>query len=136
MSDKASMFIDTNVLIYLIGNDQRKKEIAVRLCIENAIISFNVLNEYVNVCRKKFKRPIDSINIDIDQLLRVLTLVFPGFETFEHALEIGKSIGYSHFDSLILATALETGCTVFYSEDLGNGQIIENKLKIINPFLE
>jgi predicted nucleic acid-binding protein len=35
---------------------------------------------------------------------------------------------------MILATALENGCNIIYSEDMQNGQIIENQLTIINPF--
>ncbi|AOC54321.1 MAG: hypothetical protein IM503_05940 [Microcystis sp. M069S2] len=38
------------------------------------------------------------------------------------------------FDSLILASALEAGCQILYSEDLQHGQRIENQLMIINPF--
>lgn len=42
---------------------------------------------------------------------------------------------YSHWDSLIIASALQNNCNKLYSEDLQNGQIIEKKLTIINPFL-
>ncbi len=38
------------------------------------------------------------------------------------------------FDSLILASALEAGCQILYSEDLQDGQRIENQLMIVNPF--
>jgi predicted nucleic acid-binding protein len=41
----------------------------------------------------------------------------------------------SHWDSLIIAAALEGHCEVLYSEDLQHGQIIEG-LEIINPFRE
>ena len=41
---------------------------------------------------------------------------------------------YSYYDSLIIATALESKCKILYSEDMHHGQIIENSLKIINPF--
>ena len=37
-------------------------------------------------------------------------------------------------DSLIVATALENGCTILYSEDMQHEQIIEKQIKIINPF--
>jgi predicted nucleic acid-binding protein len=40
----------------------------------------------------------------------------------------------SYFDSLILASACETGCQTLYSEDLQDGQRIENQLMIVNPF--
>jgi len=37
---------------------------------------------------------------------------------------------------LIVASALENGCGTLYTEDLQHGQIIENKLLIVNPFLK
>ena len=40
----------------------------------------------------------------------------------------------SYFDSIIVATALEEGCNILYSEDMQQNQIIENTLHIINPF--
>ena len=39
------------------------------------------------------------------------------------------------YDALIVAAALEAGCTRLYSEDLQHGQQIEG-LTIENPFLE
>ena len=41
---------------------------------------------------------------------------------------------YSYYDSLIIAAALESKCTVLYSEDMQHDQIIESTLQIINPF--
>lgn len=38
------------------------------------------------------------------------------------------------FDAIIIASALESGCSILYSEDMNDGQIIEKNLKIINPF--
>lgn len=85
--------------------------------------------------QKKINRQIVSICEDIKQFLSNLTLVFPGFDTFEHALDIGEITGFSHFDSLMLATAIEAECSIFYSEDLQHNQVIEKKLTILNPFL-
>jgi predicted nucleic acid-binding protein len=35
---------------------------------------------------------------------------------------------------LIIAAALEAGCATLYSEDLQHGQVIDQRLTIINPF--
>jgi len=37
--------------------------------------------------------------------------------------------------SLIIASSLEVGCDILYSEDLQDGQNINNQLTIINLFL-
>ena len=42
---------------------------------------------------------------------------------------------FSYWDSLIIAAALEAGCTTLYSEDLQHKQVIEGVLTILNPFL-
>jgi predicted nucleic acid-binding protein len=39
------------------------------------------------------------------------------------------------FDSIIVASALEAGCDILYSEDLQHGLTVEKQLKIINPFI-
>lgn len=46
-----------------------------------------------------------------------------------------KSYNLSYWDSMIVSSALESGCTILYSEDMQSGQIVEKQLKIINPFL-
>jgi len=40
--------------------------------------------------------------------------------------------GFSYYDSLIIASALECECSVLFSEDMQHGQIIESTLKIVN----
>ena len=43
---------------------------------------------------------------------------------------------FSFYDSLIVAAAIESNCAILYSEDLQNGQVIENELTIKNPFFK
>lgn len=50
------------------------------------------------------------------------------------ALDVAERHGFSHCDSLIIAAALEAGCARLYSEDLQHGQLIDQRLTIINPF--
>jgi predicted nucleic acid-binding protein len=35
---------------------------------------------------------------------------------------------------MIVASALVAGCTTLWSEDMQNGLLVENKLRIVNPF--
>jgi predicted nucleic acid-binding protein len=48
---------------------------------------------------------------------------------------IAEKYRYSFYDSLIISAALSSGCKILFSEDLHHGQLIEGKLKIVNPFL-
>jgi predicted nucleic acid-binding protein len=51
------------------------------------------------------------------------------------ALEINAKYNYSYWDSLIIATALLSDCSIIYSEDMQHNQLVENKVRILNPFL-
>jgi predicted nucleic acid-binding protein len=55
-------------------------------------------------------------------------------ETFKTGLMISRRYGYQHYDSMIIAAALEAGCERLYSEDMQHRQIINKKLQIVNPF--
>jgi predicted nucleic acid-binding protein len=50
------------------------------------------------------------------------------------ALSIMKRYKLSYWDSLIVAAAWNSGCSMLYTEDMQSGQTIEEKLTIINPF--
>ena len=55
--------------------------------------------------------------------------------TIHTALNIRERYNFSWYDSLIVGTALEAGCETLYSEDMQNGQLINNSLRIVNPFM-
>jgi len=55
-------------------------------------------------------------------------------KTVFSAWKLREKYKYSYWDSLILASALESSCSIIYSEDMQHGQVIEDNLKIINPF--
>jgi predicted nucleic acid-binding protein len=54
--------------------------------------------------------------------------------TIESCLLLKEKYRYSWWDSLILASALESECALVYSEDMQDGQLIEDRLTIKNPF--
>jgi predicted nucleic acid-binding protein len=54
--------------------------------------------------------------------------------TIIQACKVAERYGFSFYDSLIISAALECDCSILYSEDLNHSQIIEQKLKIVNPF--
>jgi len=55
--------------------------------------------------------------------------------TIKLAQDLIVKYDFQVFDSIIVAAALEADCDVIYSEDMHDGLIVENKLKIVNPFL-
>jgi predicted nucleic acid-binding protein len=60
--------------------------------------------------------------------------VEPSLELLTAALKIKKDVGYSFYDSLIVAAAVQTGCNILYSEDMQHGQLVAG-LRIVNPFI-
>jgi predicted nucleic acid-binding protein len=61
--------------------------------------------------------------------------------TIHTALDIRERYSFSWYDSLIVAAALEAGCDTLdtldtlYSEDMQNSQVINGRLRIVNPFV-
>ena len=57
----------------------------------------------------------------------------PTPERYSRALELQERYRFSFWDALIVAAALEAGCTRLLTEDLQHGQVIEG-LRVENPF--
>jgi len=131
----ASAFFDTTVLVYILKEGDKKSGIADQLLAAGGILSVQVLNEFANVARRKLGMNWEEIE---EALANIRDLCSPPapltIETHAAALTIAKRYGFQIYDSLILASALETQCSILYSEDLQHGQKIES-LTIHNPFL-
>ena len=134
MSAKA--FLDTNIFVYSFsGSDPQKRERAIDLFEQYfCCSSIQALNEFSNVCVKKWKSKKPEIEKSILQIMDVCQIGMVSTYTVFQALRLHFRYGYTYYDSLMLASALEYGCEYFISEDLASGQIIDNKLTIINPF--
>ena len=55
-------------------------------------------------------------------------------KTIDLAMDIKDRYGYSFFDCVMLASAIEANCTLILTEDMQDGQGINGTLKITNPF--
>ena len=132
------VFIDTNILIYAYSSDEKEKRDVVRDIIENSrinvVISTQVVNEFINVMRKKMTVSRMDLQIAVDELSQFGFVSLIDMGTISRALSISKLFKYAYFDSLIIASALENSCKILYSEDMQHGQVLEKKLTILNPF--
>ena len=134
-------FFDTNVLIYLLDEkDIGKYEVARGLIAQalksgNGIISFQVVQETLNVMTKKLLVPASSAQAEdfFTRTLAPLWKVNPSPELYRRGLGIQSRYRCGFYDSLIIAAAQEAGCKNLYSEDLQHGQRI-GALTIQNPF--
>ena len=62
-------------------------------------------------------------------------VVYVYTSTINIAFNLSLKYGFSYWDSMIVATALENNCEVLYTEDMQHGLLVEKTLLIKNPFL-
>ena len=98
------------------------------------VISTQVCNEYYSALLKN-KILDQQIQESLKVLIDVVQVSSISKSTILTLMNLKNRYKYSYWDSLILSSALENNCTILYSEDMQHNQIIENKLKIINPFI-
>jgi len=128
--------VDTNVLIYLHDeNEVHKKQVAIEILKEKPVLPSQVISEYMNVLKRLTKEPklriIEHCLITIEDCHIVSTNI----ELLEKAKDLIIRYDFQLYDSLIVAAALLSGCRILYSEDLQHNFLVENRLRIINPFL-
>jgi predicted nucleic acid-binding protein len=127
-------FLDTNILIYAFASNDPRSEKAEALLAAGGIISIQVLNEFVNVSRRKLRREWPEIEEALSLLRTILDPPIPiTIEVHETAVGLARDYEFSFYDSLIIAAANRAGCRILYSEDMQDGQIIEG-VTFRNPF--
>ena len=139
MSDK--YFLDTNIFVYSLDSANTEKQRQANQLIKSALknstgcISFQVIQEFINVATRKFTIPLSIPDSEkyLNAVLSPLCEVFVSIDLYSRSLELMERWQFSFYDSLIVAAALQADCSILYSEDLQHEQKLE-KLTIINPF--
>nr|VFK06193.1 MAG: Predicted nucleic acid-binding protein, contains PIN domain [Candidatus Kentron sp. H]VFK06557.1 MAG: Predicted nucleic acid-binding protein, contains PIN domain [Candidatus Kentron sp. H]VFK09806.1 MAG: Predicted nucleic acid-binding protein, contains PIN domain [Candidatus Kentron sp. H] len=131
----SASFIDTNIVIYSLGQDDAKQDVAIRLLSKGPVVSVQVLSEAANIMRRKLGFELSSIRAVVERIANECeTIQSLNYYTLQKGLDLSVRYGFSHYDSLIVASALETGCTKLYSEDMHHALTVNRILTIINPF--
>jgi predicted nucleic acid-binding protein len=131
-----SFAIDTNIFLYLRDIDSPEKQKKANDLIDlSPVVSSQVVSEYLNVSKRLLKLSKEQIlDICLSDLeccnIHPVTL-----STLRLAQKLISTYDFQLFDSIIVASSLEAGCEILYSEDFQHNQLIENRLKIINPFV-
>jgi predicted nucleic acid-binding protein len=133
----SKVFVDTNIWLYSFIKtlDEAKNKAAQSVFAGNdsIIISVQVINEVcVNLIKKAnfkeeyVKKLIESfyIKYTVHDITKTVLL---------RASSLREEKQFSFWDSLIISSAIESGCSTLYSEDMQDGLIINDSLKIINP---
>jgi predicted nucleic acid-binding protein len=139
---KGKSFWDTNLWVYLNAESQEPSDIVKKaklqtmlLQAEEITISAQVLNELSNVLMKKYGQTEAEVLSRLEAFTAQVELVPLNEGTPFHALGLKAKYKISWFDSLIVTASIQSGCEILYSEDLHNGLVFENSLKVINPFM-
>lgn len=132
---KPTCFIDSNILIYALTDKGEKGKVASNLIRNYSIvISTQVLNEFCNVVLRKNLMTFDEVKWLLPRLQEDFKIMLIDFDLVKKTLEIKQRLNYSYWDSLIVATALASGVTTLYSEDMLHSQVIDGQITILNPF--
>lgn len=139
MRDK--VFIDTNVFVYTTLEDeaegakfQKAIKLIKQLSNHETVVSIQVLNEFYCVL-VKHKVPENEIQDKLNTIIEDSTLALIRLDTIRSSWQIRMKYRFSLWDSLIIASAVENGCSILYTEDLQHNQLIGDRLEIINPFI-
>ena len=131
------LFVDTNIWVYAhLESEETKHHEAnrlVELAVQPMVISTQVLNEYYAAMLKN-RMTDEWIQTNIEAMIEYCEIQLITLSTIRLAHRIKIRYRFSYWDSLIVASALESGCNILYSEDLQSQQQIENQLEILNPF--
>jgi len=127
--------LDSNILIYNHSLDYESKRLVARdFFKENPVISSQVISEYINVMKRNFKMQKQELLNLCSLWLEKCSIQPVVLSTIKLAQNLINRYDFQVFDGIIIAAALEANCNILYSEDMQNGQIIENTLRIVNPF--
>ena len=140
MSDRN--FLDTNIFVYAVTVDGGEQSSIAEQLVErsleshDAVISYQVVQEFLSVVLTKFKvpLPVDQVRRYVATVFREMHMVHSSLGLFSEAIDIRVRHRLSWYDSLIVAAAVEAKCTVLLTEDLQRGAKIDG-VRIENPFL-
>ncbi len=131
----AKTFIDTNVLICATAKNDERMQTALGLLSEGGIISVQVLNEFVSAARRK----LNWAWPEVMEALAAFRVLCPDVRpidvtTHEAALDVAQRERFHFYDLLIIAAALDAGCSILLTENLQHGRVIAGRLTVRNPF--
>jgi predicted nucleic acid-binding protein len=132
----ADCFFDTSVLVYTVAHADHRSAVAEELLLRGGWISVQVLNELVAVAKRKLGMNWQEISEATANIRTLCEAPVPlTMDTHDEARRISERYGYHFYDSLVIASAAEAGCSVLYAEDMQDDQMV-GTVCIRNPFAD
>ena len=137
---KVTVFLDTNVLVYMDDRDAGKKqkkaiELVERHTAERTgVVSLQVLQEYYSATTKKLGTPAELAQRKVEVFSRG-RVAHLDTDDLIGAIELHRLHRLSFWDALIVHAARKAGASILYTENMKHGDILAG-VRIQNPFLE
>ncbi len=133
------VFVDSNIWLYAFmpNQDGQRAMVASQFIRENRpkiILSTQVVNEVTNNLLRKGRFVEEDIRSTIHTLYNNFQVVQLNEATHIKASELREQYALSHFDGIIVASALLANAKTLCSEDMQAELVVENRLTIVNPF--
>lgn len=129
-------FFDSNICIYCFDTDPGRQARALQLVSAGGVISPQVVQETCSVFLRKRGLLPDQVARIVRRLGEYCEVADVSLTTSLYALELMASVKLSWWDALIVAAALEAGCTTLWSEDMQHGLVVQDLMIIRNPFAD
>ena len=136
-------FLDTNIFVYTFDSRSPSKRARANSLVAQAldtrlgIISYQVVQEFLNVATRKFAKPMlaSEAQLYLARILMPLCEVFPNSALYSEALSICSETQLSFYDALIVSSAIAGDCRILWTEDLQHKRRIRS-VEIRNPFVD
>lgn len=126
-------FADTNVVLYLL-DDGPKAERAEEILGQGPRISVQVLNEAMVNCRRKAGLSWEDTGAFLEGIKSLCPVEDLTVQTHQVGRALAEKYQLSVYDAMIVSAALIAGCTTLWTEDMHDGLLVEDRLRIVNPF--
>lgn len=126
-------FADTNVVLYLL-DDGPKAERAEEILGQGPRISVQVLNEAMVNCRRKAGLSWEDTGAFLEGIKSLCRVEDLTIQTHQVGRALAEKYQLSVYDAMIVSAALLAGCTTLWTEDMHDGLLVEDWLRVVNPF--
>ena len=129
----SKLFIDSNIIFHFFSSDELKADKSEEILANGSIISVQVLNEVVAVCRRKLKLSWNEIDVLLVALKANLQIVPLTVTSHALAIKLCKQYQLSFYDTHICSGGLIAQSSKLISEDMQDGLSVDSLL-IQNQF--
>lgn len=137
----APIFVDTNILVYALDAGAGEKQRQAAAWTESVWrsgrgrVSTQVLHEFYVTVTQKLRPGLDrsAARVEVRGLMSWRPVQLDEV-MLESAWDVQDRFHLSFWDALIVAAARAAGCGHLLTEDLQDGQMLDD-LRIVNPFL-